>query len=105
MLNGNNEVDQSTENKSGSNQSKSAKSSQLGKDWRVGSTNTLIGEFAYPHHVRTLTVHVDGKRCTLGVTHNLKEGFSVYVTKMLSQPGQNGVYSRIVTKYARCSIS
>jgi hypothetical protein len=104
VLKGGNRVDQDFSSTAGRYQAGSSKALTLGGVWRVGSTNTLVRQDDYPHHVRTISVRVSGKGCTASVAFRLKPGHRDYQTDMLSRPGQTGTYSRLTTGYSRCSI-
>jgi hypothetical protein len=105
VLKGGNQVDQDFSSTAGRYQQNSSKAMTLGGGvWYVGSTNTLVRQDDYPHHVRTISVRVSGKGCTASVAFRLKPGYRDYHTEMLSRPGETGTYSRLTSSYSRCSI-
>lgn len=104
-LSAGNQIAEAQSSVSGKYNASSSRTDTLGGRWRVGQGNSLVKRQDYPHHTRTMTVRVEGRSCSLTVTHNLKVGFSDYVHPMLSRPGQNGIYSRIATVSASCSIN
>ena len=105
VLKGGNQVDQDFSSSAGRYQQSSSKAMTLGGGvWHVGSTNTLVRQDDFPHHVRTISVRVSGKACTASVAFRLKPGYRDYHTEMLSRPGETGTYSRLTSGYSRCSI-
>jgi hypothetical protein len=104
-LHGKNEITQTLESRAGRFNRSSTSRAQLGNGWRVGADNVLVRTDEYSHHVRVMTVTVDGRNlCSLSVVHQLKAGQSTYLHAMLSRPGQTGTYSRIATQSVDCSI-
>ena len=104
-LSGGNQIAEAQSSVAGKYNANSSWTDTLGGRWRVGENNSLVKRQDYPHHARTMTVRVEGRSCSLTVTHDLKAGFSDYVHPMLSRPGQNGIYSRIATVSASCSVN